>query len=98
MATKTAKNKRAIVEGKKTEQPAVIFTDEKANRPVSLILLGLIAVILGILSTTPIMAKTIFSTSADFIVGFGIVGIIVGLFLNYRQKIQAFFIGIKKGK
>lgn len=98
MTNKVVKNKKTIVEDTKPEQPSVIFTDERSNKPVSLIYLGVLAVILGFLSTTPIMARTIFSERPDFIVGFGIVGIIVGLILNNRQKIQSFFNSDKKDK
>ncbi len=98
MTNKVVKNKKTVVEETKPEQPLVIFSDEGSNKPVSLIFLGVLAVILGFLSTTPLMAKTIFSTSADFIVGFGIVGIIVGLILNNRHKIQSLFNSSKKGK
>lgn len=98
MAIKEAKNKKTVVEETKTEQPPVIFLDEKANTSVSLIYLGVVAVILGFLSTTSIMAKTIFSEKADFIVGMGLVGIVVGLILNNRKKILALFDSNKKDK
>jgi hypothetical protein len=91
-------NKKMVVEKSKPEQPPVIFMGEKGYASASLIYLGVVAVILGFLSTTSIMGKTIFTESADFIVGMGIVGIIVGLFLNNRKKILGLFDSIKKDK
>jgi hypothetical protein len=96
--SKIIKNKETVTGDTRAKLPEVIIFDEKSNKPVSLILLGVIAIILGLLSTTPLMAKTIFSESADFIIGFGIVGIIVGLIINNRQKIQSFFGSNKKEK
>ena len=98
MAKKAIKSKKKIKEESKIEQPSVIFLDERANKSTSLIYLGAVAVILGFLSTTPLMAKTIFSEKADFIVGMGLVGIVVGLVLNYRKKILALFDSNKNNK
>ena len=98
MAKKAAINKKKVKEESKTEQPSVIFLDERANKSTSLIYLGVVAVILGFLSTTSLMAKTIFSEKADFIVGMGLVGIVVGLVLNNRKKILALFGSNKKDK
>ncbi len=98
MAKKAAINKKKIKEESKTEQPSVIFLDERANKSTSLIYLGVVAVILGFLSTTSLMAKTIFSENVDFIVGMGLVGIVVGLILNNRKKILALFYSNKKDK
>jgi hypothetical protein len=98
MAKKETKNKKMVVEESKPEQTPVIFMGEKAYPSVSLIYLGIVAVILGLLSTTPIMGKTIFTESADFIVGMGLVGIIAGLVLNNRKKIMALFDSNKKNK
>lgn len=87
MAEKSKSKKKNIpAQQAKADQPSVIFTDEKANRPVSLITLGILAVILGFLSKTPIMAKTILSAPADIMVIFGVIGIIAGLMMNYRTK------------
>jgi hypothetical protein len=96
VAKKAVINKKKIKEETKTEQPSDIFLDEQTNKNVSLIYLGVVAVILGFLSTTSIMAKTIFSEKADFIVGMGLVGIVVGLIINNRKKISALFISNKK--
>lgn len=82
---KPSKRKKILRPDEKTEQPSVVFLDERANRPVSLILLGIIAIILGFLSKTPIMAKTILSAPADLMVFLGLIGIITGLVLNYRR-------------
>jgi hypothetical protein len=98
VANKIVKNKKTVVTETKTEQPPAIFLGEKAYPSVSLIFLGVVAVILGFLSTTPIMARTIFSEKPDFIVGMGLVGIVVGLVLNNRKKISAFFDSNKKDK
>lgn len=70
----------------KPNQPYVIFLDERANKPVSLITLGVLAVIMGFLSKTPLMAKTILSAPADIMLIFGVIGIIAGLMMNYRRK------------
>lgn len=83
---KPPKSKKPAKTVFETEKPSVIFLDEKASRPVSLILLGVIAVVMGFLSKTPIMAKTIFSAPADFMVIFGLIGIVAGLILNYRRS------------
>ena len=96
MAKKAVINKKKIKEESKTEQSSVVFLDEGANKSSSLIYLGVVAVILGFLSATPLMAKTIFSTSADFIVGMGLVGIVVGIILNNRKRISALFNSNKK--
>lgn len=98
MAKKEVNKKKKIIEEPKTEKSSVIFLDERANKSTSLVLLGAIAVVLGLLSTTSIMARTIFSEKADFIVGVGLVGIVVGLILNNRNKIQALFNTEKKDK
>ena len=98
MAKKIVKNKKTVGTETKTEQPPAIFLGEKTYPSVSLIYLGVVAVILGFLSTTPIMARTIFSEKADFFVGMGLVGIVVGLILNNRTKISAFFDSNKKVK
>jgi hypothetical protein len=82
---KLSKGKKIVRQEEKPEQPSVVFLDERANKPVSLILLGVIAVIMGFLSKTPIMAKTILSAPADIMVIFGLIGIVVGLVLNYRR-------------
>ncbi len=96
MAKKAVINKKKIKEETKTEQPSVIFMGEKANKSVGLIYLGVIAVILGFLS--PYIPKTIFSTSADFIVSMGLVAIVVGLIINNRKKILALFSSNKKNQ
>jgi len=98
VAKKEVNKKKKIIEEPKTEKSSVIFLDERANKSTSLVLLGAIAVVLGLLSTTSIMARTIFSEKADFIVGVGLVGIVVGLILNNRNKIQALFNTEKKDK
>lgn len=98
MANKIVKNKKTVGTETKTEQPPAIFLGEKAYPSVSLIFLGVVAVILGFLSATPLVARTIFSELADFIVGVGLVGIVVGLILNNRIKISAFFDSNKKVK
>jgi len=81
-----SKKKNVPSQQANSDQPSVIFLDEKSNQPVSLITLGVLAVIMGFLSKTPLMAKTIFSSPADFMVLFGVIGIIVGLIMNYRKK------------
>ena len=96
MAKKAAISKKMIKEESKTEQPPVIFMGEKSYSSVSLIYLGVVAVILGFLSTTSLMGKTIFTEKADFIVGMGLVGIVVGLVLNNRKKILALLNSNKK--
>jgi hypothetical protein len=98
VAKKAVTNKKKNIEEIKTEQPAVIFLGEKSNKSMSLISLGLIAVVLGFLSATPIMAQTIFSEKADFIVGMGLVGIVVGLIINNRQRISDLFNSNKKNQ
>jgi hypothetical protein len=96
VAKKAVTNKKKSIEETKTEQPAVIFPGEKSNKSASLITLGFVAVVLGFLSATPIMAQTIFSEKADFIVGMGLVGIVVGLIINNRQRISDLFNSNKK--
>ena len=87
MAEKTKSKKKNIpAQQTKSDQPSVIFWDEKSNRPVSLITLGVLAVIMGFLSKTPMMAKTILSSPADIMLIFGILGIVAGVILNYRRK------------
>jgi hypothetical protein len=96
VAKKATIKKKIVKENPKTEKPSVIFLDESANKSSSLIYLGVVAVILGFLSTTPLMARTIFSEKADFIVGMGLVGIVVGIILNNRKRISALFNSKKK--
>lgn len=87
MAEKSkSKKKNVPAQQANSDQPSVIFLDEKSDQPVSLITLGVLAVIMGFLSKTPLMAKTIFSSPADLMVLFGVIGIIVGLIMNYRKK------------
>jgi uncharacterized membrane protein HdeD (DUF308 family) len=86
VAKKVEIKKKKIIQEAQDEKGSVIFTDEKANKPISLVYLGILAVVLGFLSMTPIMARTIFSESADFMVGMGLIGIIVGLIINNRKK------------
>jgi hypothetical protein len=87
VAEKTKPIKRNLpAQQEKPDQPAVIFMDEKSNRPVSLVTLGVLAVIMGFLSKTPLMAQTILSSPADIMLIFGFLGIVVGLIMNYRKK------------
>jgi uncharacterized membrane protein len=98
VAKKAVTNKKKNIEETKTEQPAVIFLGEKSNKSASLITLGLIAVVIGFLSATPIIARTIFSEPADYIIVMGLVGIVVGLILNNRQRISDLFNSNKKNQ
>lgn len=87
MAEKSKPKKQKVsAQQEKSEQPSVVFLDEKANRPVSLITLGVLAVIMGFLSKTPMMARTILSSPADIMLIFGVLGIITGLIMNYRRN------------
>jgi hypothetical protein len=96
VAKKATIKQKIIKEDPKAEKPSVIFLDESANKSSSLIYLGVVAVILGFLSTTPLMGRTIFSEKADFIVGMGLVGIVVGIIINNRKRISALFNSKKK--
>jgi hypothetical protein len=96
VAKKAEIKKKKIIEETQAEKPSVVFLDESANKNVSLITLGVVAVVLGLLSTTPLMAKTIFYETADFIFGMGLVGIVVGIILNNRKRITALFNSNKK--
>ena len=98
MAKKTEIKKKNIIDETKAEKPSVVFLDESANKSVSLITLGIVAVVLGLLSTTPLMAKTIFYETADFIIGMGLVGIVVGIVLNNRKRISDIFNSNKTNK
>ena len=98
MEKKTITSKKKNKEVTETAQPEVMFLGANSNKSTSLITLGVIAVVLGFLSATPIMAQTIFSESADFIVGMGLVGIVVGIILNNRQRISDLFNPNKKNQ
>jgi hypothetical protein len=98
VAKKAEIKKKKIVEETQAEKPSVVFLDESANKSTSLITLGLIAVVIGFLSATPIIARTIFSEPADYIIVMGLVGIVVGLILNNRQRISGLFKSNKKNQ
>jgi hypothetical protein len=98
VAKKAEVKKKKIVEEIQAEKPSVVFLDESANKSISLITLGVVAVVLGLLSTTSLMAKTIFYETADFIIGMGLVGIVVGIILNNRKRISELFSSNKKDK
>jgi hypothetical protein len=98
VAKKAEVKKKKIVEETQAEKPSVVFLDESANKSMSLITLGVVAVVLGLLSTTSLMAKTIFYQTADFITGMGLVGIVVGIILNNRKRISELFNSNKKDK
>jgi hypothetical protein len=98
VAKKAEIKKKKIVEEIQAGKPSVVFLDESANKSVSLITLGIVAVVLGLLSTTPLMAKTIFYETADFIIGMGLVGIVVGIVLNNRKRISDIFNSNKTNK
>ena len=51
-----------------------------------LVTLGVALIILGFLSLTPIIQYTFLSSSADFMIGIGIVAIVVGLILKVKRK------------
>jgi hypothetical protein len=89
VAKKATVSKNKVEEKKKVEQPSVVFLDENANKSVNLVTLGVIAVVIGFLSATPLIARTIFSEPADYIVAMGFIGIVVGLIINNRKKISS---------
>jgi hypothetical protein len=59
-------------------------TGDKAD--ISLILVGVVAVILGLISTTGLMAKTFLTVSGDFMLVMGIIAIAVGVILRLRKN------------
>jgi len=85
-AKKSSRPKKIDEPETKPDQPPAIFPGGKTNKSASLILLGAIAVVLGFLSKTPMMAKTIIYTPSDLFLFFGIAGIISGLVINYRKN------------
>jgi hypothetical protein len=96
VAKKAVIKKKKINEEKQTEIPSVVFLDGSEKKNLNLTTLGLIVVVLGFLSTTPLMAKTIFYQSADFMVGIGLVGIVAGIIINNRKRISDLFNSNKK--
>ena len=97
MAKKEVKKKKKVIEAPKAE-PSPLFFDERSSKSISLVYLGVLSILLGLLATTPIMKPTMFSQTADFFVGMGIFGIVVGLIINNRKKISTLFDANKKNK
>ncbi len=62
-----------------------VSSKESKYKPAGLIYLGVIVLILGILSATPLVARTILSVPADFMVVVGLIAIVVGLIIRGRQ-------------
>ena len=68
----------------KKKEIKYIQSSEAEKRPWSLLALGVLCVILGILSATGLIARTIFYVSPDYIVVVGVIAILIALV--WRKK------------
>ena len=73
----TKKSKKVSIEETKPE--------DGRKKSAGLIYLGVVVLVLGILSATPIVARTFLSAPADFMVVVGIIAIVVGLITKGRN-------------